>query len=911
MPTDRRPAGRRPPPRPGCSSPPARVPKTGAPGARGAAAWAARTAPTRVCSDPGRPGQRRHRGDQRQIVGAAGVDPAEHRVDQPVAPPGRRTGPGPAPRPRRPASGAEQRPAAVAVGVRASAVATVATAARSPGTPTSVPPGIGRSPPSTTSAACPTVGCTIRPARPSRRASATAADSPPAGSRIRNDSAPNSTGRPASSPVRSLPPSAPDCSYTVISVPAGARSRSRTAAARPGDPAADHRHPPRPRPHGSALLGPARGQLVHQRDHPGQHLGVGLRQHAVTEVEHVPGGGPALRERSAAPRPRSPATARTARSGRGCPAPPGPGRSGRSPRPAGYASPPRPRPRRPRPSRRAARRCPPRSGSAAPRRRPARSARRSSAAARTGGSRPRTARRPTSRTAAPRRRRRRPAPAGTASVTSASRRAERVPQLRLAVHQRLGLGVGPRRPALDQVAGQRERRAGEADQRGVAQLGDEQPDRLVDVGDVVAGRSGGSAPRRRRCGSARRPPGRCRARCPGRRRPRRPGTTMSLNRIAASTPCRRTGCRVISVTRSGRRQESSIGTLGPDLPVLRQRPAGLAHEPDRGVRARARVGRPGRRASRPVRCGGILRLGRQCPWCRWSSPPSCHAPGRDRRAGRCDDTARFRTSAGDARHGRARRAVERATARRHRLPDMAPPIALPETFARAVAGLRSVDPPAGDRPGGGRRAPAARAVRVRALARPCCATATRWPTGRLILLHDPAGHEAWQGTLRLVTYVTAELEVDLAADPLLPGVGWTWLTDALDAHEAAPPGDRRHGHPDHVDPVRRPGRPAAVGDIEIRASWTPLDDDLGRPPARPGARCSPPPPACPRPASPPCPSAARRRGLTREGGGTGSQVVLRLVADLVETLHRRVVRGLVAGRRRSQRGRQLVQAARR
>src|SRR5438105_10918833 len=57
-------------------------------------------------------------------------------------------------------------------------------------------------------------------------------------------------------------------------------------------------------------------------------------------------------------------------------------------------------------------------------------------------------------------------------------------------------------------------------------------------------------------------------------------------------------------------------------------------------------------------------------------------------------------------------------------------------------------------------------------------------TGRLILLHDPAGHEAWDGTLRLVTYVTAELEPELAADPLLPVVGWSWLTDALESHGA-------------------------------------------------------------------------------------------------------------------------------
>ena len=34
---------------------------------------------------------------------------------------------------------------------------------------------------------------------------------------------------------------------------------------------------------------------------------------------------------------------------------------------------------------------------------------------------------------------------------------------------------------------------------------------------------------------------------------------MSLKKTAASTPCRRTGCRVISATRSGRMQDSSMG----------------------------------------------------------------------------------------------------------------------------------------------------------------------------------------------------------------------------------------------------------------------------------------------------------------------------------------------------------------
>ncbi len=53
--------------------------------------------------------------------------------------------------------------------------------------------------------------------------------------------------------------------------------------------------------------------------------------------------------------------------------------------------------------------------------------------------------------------------------------------------------------------------------------------------------------------------------------------------------------------------------------------------------------------------------------------------------------------------------------------------------------------------------------------------------GRLVLLHEPAGHDAWHGTFRLVTLVRAELEPEMAADPLLPDVCWTWLTGALQA----------------------------------------------------------------------------------------------------------------------------------
>ncbi len=51
--------------------------------------------------------------------------------------------------------------------------------------------------------------------------------------------------------------------------------------------------------------------------------------------------------------------------------------------------------------------------------------------------------------------------------------------------------------------------------------------------------------------------------------------------------------------------------------------------------------------------------------------------------------------------------------------------------------------------------------------------------GRLVLLYDPAGQEAWNGTFRLVAFIQAEVEPDLAVDPLLPEVAWEWLTEAL------------------------------------------------------------------------------------------------------------------------------------
>ena len=52
-------------------------------------------------------------------------------------------------------------------------------------------------------------------------------------------------------------------------------------------------------------------------------------------------------------------------------------------------------------------------------------------------------------------------------------------------------------------------------------------------------------------------------------------------------------------------------------------------------------------------------------------------------------------------------------------------------------------------------------------------------TGRFVVLHDPAGQVAWEGTFRVVTLVRAALDPEVGSDPLLGKVAWTWVADAL------------------------------------------------------------------------------------------------------------------------------------
>ncbi len=99
-------------------------------------------------------------------------------------------------------------------------------------------------------------------------------------------------------------------------------------------------------------------------------------------------------------------------------------------------------------------------------------------------------------------------------------------------------------------------------------------------------------------------------------------------------------------------------------------------------------------------------------------------------------------------------------------------------------------------------------------------------TGRLIVLFDPSAPEGWNGSVRIVCFAQAPLEVDIGLDPFVADVTWAWLVDALETR-----GARYTAASGTATKVLSTGygELAAQGSgaqLELRASWTPLDDDL-------------------------------------------------------------------------------------
>jgi len=100
-------------------------------------------------------------------------------------------------------------------------------------------------------------------------------------------------------------------------------------------------------------------------------------------------------------------------------------------------------------------------------------------------------------------------------------------------------------------------------------------------------------------------------------------------------------------------------------------------------------------------------------------------------------------------------------------------------------------------------------------------------SGRFVLLHDPDGVEEWGGTFRAVIFARAELESDLLNDDLVREVAWSWIlegTGGLEITELGGTVTSNFGQSFGTLSDR-----PADGFVEVRSSWTPIEDASGVP----------------------------------------------------------------------------------
>lgn len=101
---------------------------------------------------------------------------------------------------------------------------------------------------------------------------------------------------------------------------------------------------------------------------------------------------------------------------------------------------------------------------------------------------------------------------------------------------------------------------------------------------------------------------------------------------------------------------------------------------------------------------------------------------------------------------------------------------------------------------------------------------SEYGTGRFILMYDPSEPDAWNGVFRIVSFAQAPQDPEIASDPFLAQVTWSWLVDAL-----AQRGATYHSPSGTATKIISAGfgelsdnREGAQ--IELRASWTPTGD---------------------------------------------------------------------------------------
>lgn len=130
-------------------------------------------------------------------------------------------------------------------------------------------------------------------------------------------------------------------------------------------------------------------------------------------------------------------------------------------------------------------------------------------------------------------------------------------------------------------------------------------------------------------------------------------------------------------------------------------------------------------------------------------------------------------------------------------------------------------------PAPGRIAPHAVAISAEVVSAGTHSEGDELASGRFVLLHDPSAPEPWDGVWRAVTFARAIFDPELANDPMLGSVGWSWLMESLKNRDAAcvsAAGTVTRVVSETFGGLAERG---ATVEMEIRASWTPTGPNMG------------------------------------------------------------------------------------
>ena len=105
-------------------------------------------------------------------------------------------------------------------------------------------------------------------------------------------------------------------------------------------------------------------------------------------------------------------------------------------------------------------------------------------------------------------------------------------------------------------------------------------------------------------------------------------------------------------------------------------------------------------------------------------------------------------------------------------------------------------------------------------------TASDHGVSRLVYCRDPEMPEGWNSEFRIIGYAKSPIELEMAKDDYTAAMPWEWLKDCLKES-----GAQFANEAGTTTTVISTGHGSLVaqpqhGELEIRASWAPLDFDL-------------------------------------------------------------------------------------